>query len=106
MDGLGGLWFQGKLNGKVGSAFAGSAQLHGGNEATVLSLWAPLAHLGFIIVPTGYADPRDVRRRRVALWRVGHLRQPAFGPDRSRTGGRAVPGQARDPGGKKTRSAS
>ena len=56
MDGLGGLWFQGKLNGKVGSAFAGSAQMHGGNEATVLSLWAPLAHLGFIIVPTGYAD--------------------------------------------------
>ena len=56
MDGLGGLWFQGKLNGKVGSAFAGSSQPHGGNEATVLSLYAPLAHLGFIIVPTGYAD--------------------------------------------------
>src|SRR5579871_1144176 len=34
MDGLGGLWFQGKLNGKVGSAFAGSSQPHGGNEAT------------------------------------------------------------------------
>ena len=57
IDGLGGLWMQGKLNGKVGSAFAGSGQVHGGNEATVLSLWAPLAHLGFIIVPTGYADP-------------------------------------------------
>ena len=56
MDGLGGLWFQGRLNGKVGSVFAGSAQPHGGNEATVLSMWAPLAHLGFIIVPTGYAD--------------------------------------------------
>lgn len=23
----------------------------------MLSLWAPLAHLGFIIVPTVYADP-------------------------------------------------
>ena len=57
MDGLGGLWVQGKLNGKAGSVFAGSSQAHGGNEATVLSLWAPLAHLGFIIVPTGYADP-------------------------------------------------
>ena len=57
IDGLGGLWFQGKLNGKVGSVFAASSQPHGGNEATVLSLWAPLAHLGFIIVPTGYADP-------------------------------------------------
>jgi NAD(P)H dehydrogenase (quinone) len=56
IDGLGGLWFGGKLNGKVGSVFAGSSQPHGGNEATVLSLWGPLAHLGFIIVPTGYAD--------------------------------------------------
>ena len=57
MDGLGGLWVQGKLNGKAGSVFAASSQAHGGNEATVLSMWAPLAHLGFIIVPTGYADP-------------------------------------------------
>ena len=56
IDGLGALWAQGKLNGKVGSAFAGSSQPHGGNESTVISLWNPLAHLGFIIVPTGYAD--------------------------------------------------
>ena len=57
IDGLGGLWQQGKLVGKAGSVFAGSAQPHGGNESTVISLWNPLAHLGFIIVPTGYADP-------------------------------------------------
>ena len=57
IDSLGGLWAKGALNGKAGSAFAGSGQAHGGNEATVISLWNPLAHLGFIIVPTGYADP-------------------------------------------------
>jgi NAD(P)H dehydrogenase (quinone) len=56
IDSLGALWAQGKLNGKAGSAFAGSGQPHGGNESTVISLWNPLAHLGFIIVPTGYAD--------------------------------------------------
>jgi NAD(P)H dehydrogenase (quinone) len=56
IDSLGGLWQQGKLVGKAGSAFAGSSQQHGGNESTVISLWNPLAHLGFIIVPTGYAD--------------------------------------------------
>jgi NAD(P)H dehydrogenase (quinone) len=56
IDSLGGLWAQGKLVGKAGSAFAGSGQPHGGNESTVISLWNPLAHLGFIIVPTGYAD--------------------------------------------------
>ncbi|SRR5579883_2392911 len=57
IDGLGGLWAKGALNGKAGSVFAGSSQPHGGNETTVVSLWNPLAHLGFIIVPTGYADP-------------------------------------------------
>ena len=57
IDGLGGLWFQGKLNGKVGTAFSSTSTAHGGNEATILSLYAPLAHLGLIIMPTGYADP-------------------------------------------------
>ena len=57
IDGLGGLWFQGKLNGKVGSVFGSSSTPHGGNESTLISLYNPLAHLGFIIVPLGYADP-------------------------------------------------
>jgi NAD(P)H dehydrogenase (quinone) len=57
IDGLGGLWFQGKLNGKVGSVFTSTQSAHGGQETTITSLWPPLAHLGFIIVPTGYADP-------------------------------------------------
>lgn len=56
IDSLGGLWFQGKLNGKVGSAFVSTQSSHGGNESTILSLYNPMAHLGLIIVPTGYAD--------------------------------------------------
>jgi NAD(P)H dehydrogenase (quinone) len=57
IDSLGGLWFQGKLNGKVGGAFTSTASPHGGNESTIISLYNPLAHLGFIIVPTGYVEP-------------------------------------------------
>lgn len=57
IDSLGSLWFQGALNGKAAGAFASTSTLHGGNESTLLSLYHPLAHLGFIIVPTGYADP-------------------------------------------------
>ena len=56
IDGLGGLWAKGALNGKVGSAFAGSATPHGGNESTFTSLYNPLMHLGLVIVPPGYAD--------------------------------------------------
>jgi NAD(P)H dehydrogenase (quinone) len=57
IDSLGGLWAKGALNGKLGSVFGGSATPHGGNESTLLSLYNPMAHLGLIIVPTGYADP-------------------------------------------------
>jgi NAD(P)H dehydrogenase (quinone) len=57
IDSLGGLWFTGKLNGKAGSVFTSSSSTHGGNESTLTSLYHPLAHLGLIIVPLGYADP-------------------------------------------------
>ncbi len=57
IDSLGGLWFQGKLVGKVGSAFTSTGGMHGGNESTIISLYNPMAHLGFIIVPLGYSDP-------------------------------------------------
>ncbi len=56
IDGLGGLWFQGRLNGKAGAVFCSSSVQHGGNESTLLSMYVPLAHLGLIIVPTGYAN--------------------------------------------------
>ena len=101
IDSLGGLWFAGKLNGKVGSVFAGSAQPHGGNEATVLSLWAPLAHLGFHHCAHRLCRWRDVCRRWFALWRLGYIWQFAVGTNRSRTCSRSLPGKARGPSGKK-----
>ena len=58
IDSLGGLWFQGKLNGKAAGEFTSTAGVHGGNETTVLSLYIPMAHLGFIIVPTGYTQEK------------------------------------------------
>src|ERR687893_196909 len=57
IDGLGGLWAQGKLNGKAGSVFGSTSTPHGGNESTLISMYNPMAHLGLIIVPLGYADP-------------------------------------------------
>lgn len=57
IDGLGGLWFQGKLLGKAGAAFTSTSTPHGGNESTLISLYTPMAHLGLIVVPLGYGDP-------------------------------------------------
>ena len=61
IDGLGGLWFQGKLNGKAAGAFTSTLGPHGGNETTIVSLFIPMAHLGFIIVPTGYTHEKIVQ---------------------------------------------
>jgi len=61
IDSLGSLWFQGKLNGKAASAFTSTSGPHGGNETTVVSLYIPMAHLGFIIVPTGYTHEKIVQ---------------------------------------------
>ena len=58
IDSLGGLWFQGKLNGKAAGAFTSTAGPHGGNETTIVSLYIPMAHFGFIIVPNGYTHER------------------------------------------------
>jgi NAD(P)H dehydrogenase (quinone) len=57
VDSLGSLWIAGKLNGKVGSAFTSTQTTHGGNESTLITSYNPMAHLGMILVPTGYADP-------------------------------------------------
>ena len=55
-DQLGPQWKRGSLAGKVGGAFAAASWPHGGTEIVTMSLYAPLAHLGMVIVPTGYTD--------------------------------------------------
>lgn len=54
-DQTGGLWFQGKLVGKVGSAFTSSATQHGGQESTILGFIPTLLHHGMIVVGLPYA---------------------------------------------------
>ncbi|CCK32356.1 flavoprotein WrbA [Streptomyces davaonensis JCM 4913] len=57
MESTGPLWFQGKLAGKVYSAFTASNTAHGGQESTLLALGNTFYHWGGIIVPPGYTDP-------------------------------------------------
>lgn len=58
IDTAGGLWFEGKLAGKVGAAFTSAMNQNGGQESTVLALSNTFYHWGSIIVPPGYTDPR------------------------------------------------
>jgi NAD(P)H dehydrogenase (quinone) len=54
LDQAGGLWFQNKLVGKVGSVFTSSATQHGGQESTILTFIPTLLHLGMIYVGLPY----------------------------------------------------
>ena len=54
-DQTGGLWFNGKLVGKVGSAFTSSATQHGGQESTILGFIPTFLHHGMAVVGLPYA---------------------------------------------------
>jgi NAD(P)H dehydrogenase (quinone) len=55
LDQTGGLWFGGKLIGKVGSVFSSTATQHGGQESTILSTHTVLLHHGMVIVGLPYS---------------------------------------------------
>ena len=56
LDTMGGLWAQGKTINKVVSAMTSAQNPHGGQEATVLSLYTSMYHWGAIVVAPGYTD--------------------------------------------------
>ncbi|GAE25156.1 Trp repressor binding protein [Halalkalibacter wakoensis JCM 9140] len=57
IDTTGGLWFEGKLANKAVSAMSSASNLHGGQEATILSLYTTMYHWGAIVATPGYTDP-------------------------------------------------
>lgn len=55
LDQTGGLWFQGKLIGKLGAVFTSTATQHGGQESTILSTHTVLLHHGMVIAGLPYS---------------------------------------------------
>ncbi|HZR50562.1 MAG TPA: NAD(P)H:quinone oxidoreductase [Streptosporangiaceae bacterium] len=56
LDTASSLWHEGKLADKPVTTFVSSAEQHGGQEATILSLNNVFYHWGSVIVPLGYTD--------------------------------------------------
>lgn len=54
-DQTGGVWMEGTLVGKVGSAFTSTATQHGGQETTLIGLIQTLMHHGMLIAGLPYA---------------------------------------------------
>jgi len=55
IDQLTELWLSGGLEGKPAGVFVSTGSLHGGQETTILTLMAPLLHLGMILVGVPYS---------------------------------------------------
>jgi NAD(P)H dehydrogenase (quinone) len=56
LDGTGSLWVSGALAGKPAAVFTASQTLHGGQEATLLSMMLPLLHHGMYLVGLPYTE--------------------------------------------------
>ena len=57
IDTLDGQWFNGQLADKAVSAMTSAQNPHGGQEATILSLYTTFLHWGAVIVAPGFTDP-------------------------------------------------
>jgi NAD(P)H dehydrogenase (quinone) len=61
LDQTGGLWAQGALTGKVGSAFTCTATQHGGQETTLMAIHTNLMHFGMVCVGLPYSFQGQMR---------------------------------------------
>jgi NAD(P)H dehydrogenase (quinone) len=57
IDQSGPLWARGALVNKVFAAFCSTATAHGGQEATLLSLFTVIYHWGGLVVTPAYVEP-------------------------------------------------
>ena len=58
IDGLGAEWTSGTLVGKPAGVFTSTATMHGGQEATLLSMMIPLLHHGCVLAGIPYTEPQ------------------------------------------------
>ncbi|MEC7120878.1 MAG: NAD(P)H:quinone oxidoreductase [Pseudomonadota bacterium] len=56
-DQTSGLWLSGALQGKPACVFTATGTMHGGQEATLLSMMIPLLHHGMLLLGIPYAEP-------------------------------------------------
>jgi NAD(P)H dehydrogenase (quinone) len=57
LDGTAADWVNGTLSGKPAVVFASTGSLHGGQEATLLSMMIPLLHHGMLVMGLPYTHP-------------------------------------------------
>ena len=81
LDGTSGLWVSGALTGKPAAVFTSTQSMHGGQEATLLSMMLPLLHHGMYLVGIPYSESA-LNETRVGGTPYGASH--VAGPDRAR----------------------
>jgi NAD(P)H dehydrogenase (quinone) len=56
LDATSGLWLSGALAGKPAAVFTSTSSMHGGQEATLLSMMLPLLHHGMLVLGIPYTE--------------------------------------------------
>ncbi len=78
IDGLGPEWTRGTLAGKPAAVFTSTATMHGGQEATLVSMMMPLLHHGMVIVGIPYTEPElNATRTGGSPYGATHVSGPA-----------------------------
>jgi NAD(P)H dehydrogenase (quinone) len=57
LDNTSSAWFSGALAGKPGGVFTSTSSMHGGQEATLLTMLVPLLHHGMVVVGIPSQEP-------------------------------------------------
>ena len=57
LDSTSGLWLKGALAGKPAAVFTSTSSMHGGQEATLISMMLPLLHHGMVLLGLPYTEP-------------------------------------------------
>ena len=81
LDGLGPEWSRGTLAGKPAAVFSSTASMHGGQEATLISMMLPLLHHGMLVVGLPYTEP-DLNATRSGGTPYGATHVSGIGNDR------------------------
>lgn len=84
LDALAADWVNGTLAGKPAAVFTSTASLHGGQEATLLSMMLPLLHHGMLIVGLPYSEAElNTTRSGGTPYGASHVAGPDGNPELS-----------------------
>lgn len=81
LDTTASIWASGELAGKPAAVFTSTSSMHGGQEATLISMMLPLLHHGMLLAGLPYSEPQlHTTRSGGTPYGASHVDHPARSP--------------------------